>query len=111
TGDPILCHSLETQELTNSVYEIRQVPYTMGDRAGEGLLYVFLDKCVLVDLDTGALLREFSFSSSVKDVHVWEDQINAVTADGSLHVYVYSLDTSLRQSCFQTVSAACHQGN
>lgn len=111
TGERILSHSVQTQELADSVYQIHPVPYTMGDRAGEGLLYVFLDKCVLVDLDTGALLREFSFSSSVKDVHVWEDQINAVTADGSLHVYVYSLDTSLRLSCFQTVSAACHQGN
>lgn len=96
----------------NSIDWIKLVPYDTGETTGDGLLVTFCDQCVLLDWDTGSVLREYELNGDALNIRCRGNGFDTLNADGSYSSANYSLDTVINIPYFgESITAACRYGD
>lgn len=78
--------------------EIALRPYEIGERSGQGLLFIFGDQVLLVDPDSGELLRHHDMTDLILDVQYKENRIEVLCADGLKNYVPFAGEATL---CYQ----------
>lgn len=98
--------------LDASIYALRVVPYDSGTAIGKGLLATCADLCVLLDWDTGQVVRQYSLPGSALDISYYTNGFQTINADGSSTAVSYTMDMARNVLGFvDSVSAVCRHGN
>jgi len=71
--------------------------YDSGIAAGMGVMFICYDQCILLDQETGALVRDYTMPDSVVEIQYTKNGFEAVIADGSVCLGNYSADTAAGQ--------------
>ncbi len=113
SGSLLWCSEQRYRLWDDNVDFLRVVPYDTGTAAGKGLLAVCADLCVLLDWDSGQVLREYELRSAALDLHCGSNGFETLNADGSSSAASFTMDTLLSIQHFDdSVSAVCrHQDN
>lgn len=103
-------HTYHLQD--SSISAIQFVPYDTGETAGDGLLVTYCDQCILLDGDTGNVLREYKLKSAALDIQYWDNGFDTLNADGSYTSANYSLDTVVNILYFgESITNVCRHEN
>lgn len=95
-----------------SIYALRVVPYDSGTAIGKGLLVTCADLCVLLDWETGQMVRQYTLPSSAMDVCYYTNGFQTINADGSTTTVSYTMDMARNILGFvDSVSAVCRHGD
>lgn len=68
------------------------VQYTSQGENKTGILYIFSNQCILVNEETGEIIRRYNMSSSVLDITCTTNGFYAVNTDGSYYSVNYDND-------------------
>lgn len=100
---------------TTGIYAIEEVPYDGGTTTGEGILFTYSNRCVLVDKQAGETVREYELPDAVMDIQYTENGFEAVNANGWYSRVDYDIDNHADtvvnlQYWNSQISAACRDG-
>lgn len=100
---------------TTGIQTIEEVPYDDGTATGEGILFTYSNRCVLVDKQTGKMVREYELPDAVMDIRYTENGFEAVNANGWYSRVDYDIDNHADtvvnlQYWNNQISAACSDG-
>lgn len=102
-------YNLQTQECcfsydyvhfpkSNGICAIRSTTYDDGMDTGSGFLFTIDDQCVLLDQNTGTLIRKYNLPSSVMRICCKENGFETINVDGSVCVGNYKADLGDKDS-------------
>lgn len=95
----------------SSISTIRFVPYDTEETTGDGLLVTLCDQCILLDGETGNVLREYGLNGDILDIRYRGNGFDTLNTDGSYTLANYSLDTVINIPFFgNSITAACRHG-
>lgn len=77
----------------DGICEIKPVTYQYGNTAAEGLVFIWCDRCILLNRYTGEVVREYTMPSSIVDVQLLENGLETVNRDGSIAAVRFDADT------------------
>lgn len=107
-GRSLWSHEISDYMEGDGVHNILATPYTTDDITGDGVLYVFHDRCVLLDRHTGAMLRQYKLPAAALAVNLTEKGFETVNTDGTCTTAGFSIDTVLNIQYFEPgVSEVC----
>lgn len=100
---------------TTGIQTIEEVPYDDSTATGEGILFTYSNRCVLVDKQTGNMVREYELPDAVMDIRYTENGFEAVNANGWYSRVDYDIDNHADtvvnlQYWNNQISAACSDG-
>ena len=94
----------------DSIDTLNLVPYDTDTESGTGLLATCGNLCVLLDWQTGRVVRRYELQSEALDVRCRDNGFDTLNADGSCSSAGYRIDTVLNVQYFEdSVSAVCQQ--
>lgn len=97
---------------SDSNFTLRVVPYDSGMATGKGLLATCADLCVLLDWDTGQVVRQYAMPGSALDVRYYTNGFQTINADGSSTAVSYTMDMAQNILDFvDSASDACRHGD
>lgn len=118
--DPASCELLWCSERvfypkTTGIHRIEEVPYDASTATGEGILFTYSNRCVLVDKQTGKTVREYELPDAVMDIQYTENGFETVNANGWYSRVDYDIDYHADtvvnlQYWNNQISAACSDG-
>lgn len=84
------------------------VRYVVEQEKRNGVLYVFSNLCVLIDEETGNVVKKYNMNSAILDVSCDEGGFQAVCADGSIYSVQYQDDMVRKFNFFDDrITAFC----
>lgn len=87
-------------------------PYEIGERSGQGVLFIFGDQVLLLEPDSGELLRHYDMTNLILDVQYMENGIAAMCADGQKNLVSFALEgTRGYQLLDEQLGMACLRGD
>lgn len=97
---------------TTGQYAAALSQYDTGEDDGMGILYTFDDQCVLLDWETGQIVREYELSNAVVDIAYTANGFETINADGwhstADYDIDYEADTVVNRQYWQTaVTSVC----
>ena len=100
---------------TTGIQRIEEVPYDDSTATGEGILFTYSNRCVLVDKQTGKTVREYELPDAVMDIRYTENGFEAINANGWYSRVDYGIDnygdTVVNLQYWNNqISAACRDG-
>lgn len=100
---------------TTGIYAMEEVPYDDSTATGEGILFTYSNRCVLVDKQTGKMVREYELPDAVMDIRYTENGFEAVNANGWYSRVDYDIDNHADtvvnlQYWNNQISATCSDG-
>lgn len=100
---------------TTGIYAMEEVPYDDSTATGNGILFTYSNRCVLVDKKTGKTVREYELPDAVMDIRYTENGFEAVNANGWYSRVDYDIDyyadTVVNLQYWNNqISAACSDG-
>lgn len=108
SGTLIWCSEQRYYIREDGIDELKAVPYDSGTVTGKGLLALGSDSCVLLDWDTGQVVREYELPSSALYIRYGSNGFETLNADGSSTAAGYTIDTLENIQYFDdSISAIC----
>ena len=77
----------------DGICAIKPVSYQYGNTAAEGLVFIWCDRCILLNRYTGEVVREYTMPSSIVDVQLLANGLETVNQDGSIAAVRFDVDT------------------
>lgn len=112
SGSLLWCSEQQYSISEDGIYALELVPYDSGTASGKGLLATYFDHCVLLDWDSGQVVRNYTLPSAVLDVRYGTNGFRTINADGSSSSASYTMDTVASiLDLVDCVSAACRHGD
>lgn len=112
SGKLLWCSEQQYSISEDGSYALELVPYDSGTASGKGLLATYFDHCVLLDWDSGQVVRSYTLPSAVLDVRYGTNGFRTINADGSSSSASYTMDTVASiLDLVEHVSAACRHGD
>lgn len=112
SGRLIWCSEHQFYLRNNSIDDLTVIPYDTGTVTGNGLLALCSDLCVLLDWDSGQVVRKYELQNSALDIQYRNNGFETLSADGSSTSTSYTLDTLVNIQYFDdSVSAVCRHGD
>lgn len=107
-GRSLWSHEISDYMEGDGIYTILSTPYVDNNTAGDGVLYVFNDHCVLLDRQSGTLLRKYRLPAAALAVNLTEKGFETVNTDGTCTAVGFSIDTVMNIQYFDPgVSEVC----
>ena len=107
-GRSLWSHEISDYMEGDGIHTILATPYAYNDITGDGVLYVFHDHCVLLDRQSGAMLRQYKLPAAALAVSLTEKGFETVNTDGVCTTSGFSMDTVLNIQYFEPgVSEVC----
>lgn len=100
---------------TTGIPKIEEVPYDDSAATGEGILFTYSNRCVLIDKKTGKMVREYELPDAVMDIQYTENGFETINANGWYSRVDYDIDyyadTVVNLQYWNNqISAACRDG-
>ena len=97
---------------SNNFYKILLTDYDDGNVTGAGVLYVFDDHAVLLNRESGQVIRQYKLPAAAVTVSLTEKGFETVNTDGSSSMTGFGIDTLRNIQYFSgEVSEACKTGS
>lgn len=77
---------------TEGITRILETPYHDGTTSGSGLLFVVEAHCILIDAESGDVIRHYTFPSPVLTVSLTQKGFEAILADGSYVITGFGIE-------------------
>ena len=107
-GDCLWSHEITDYMEEGGTPTILPTPYTDDSTSGEGVLFAFNDHCVLADLHSGTLLRQYKLPAAAVTLCLTDTGFESVNTDGTSTSTGFSIDTMMVLRYFDAgVSEAC----
>lgn len=100
---------------TTGIRAIEETHYDDSTTTGEGILFTYSNRCVLVDKQTGKTVREYELPDAVMDIQHMENGFETINANGWYSRVDYDIDYDTDtvvnlQYWNNQISAACSDG-
>ena len=79
---------------------IKSTAYDNDEVQGEGLVFTFSDRAVLIDRQTGKVIRDYEFSDIIVGTKYGRNGIQVVCMDGHFAIAAYTMDIVLDRKTF-----------
>ena len=97
--------------MTGGICAIREVPYHSGTQEGSGVMFVCNDRCILLDRDTGAMIRNYALPDAIVQFECENNRIVTVNGNGTFTIADYAADRTVNIPSFSKgVSDCCRNG-
>lgn len=115
SGELLWCSERVFYPKTTGIHRIEEVPYDDSTATGEGILFTYSNRCVLVDQQTGKTVREYELPDAVMDIQYTENGFETINANGWYSRVDYDIDYHADtvvnlQYWNNQISAACRDG-
>lgn len=115
SGELLWCSEQVFYPKTTGIHRIEEVPYDDSTATGEGILFTYSNRCVLVDKQTGKTVREYELPDAVMDIQYTENGFETINANGWYSRVDYDIDyyadTVVNLQYWNNqISAACRDG-
>lgn len=92
----------------DSVTTSASVQYMVEQETRKGTLYAFSNICILLDQETGDVVKKYNMNSAIIDISCNAEGFDAICADGSNYVVNYQNDMIRKVSLFdEQITALC----
>ena len=105
-------HELTSYFFENSRPFIEECSYKTATQSGQGLLFIYADKCVLLERSSGQKITSYEMPASVLDYKPADNGFEVVTENGKIVKAKYDLNYTMAVPYFnEHLSRVCRSGD